>query len=43
MNLKLDNFFDIKEDYIMTGSLVKVKESNSFMIFAPDGQFEGIS
>jgi hypothetical protein len=42
-NLLLANLFDNVEDYVMTGALMKVKESTDFILFDSAGKILGIS
>jgi hypothetical protein len=42
-NLLLANLFDNVDDYVMTGALMKVRESVDFILFDSAGKILGIS
>lgn len=41
--LKVDNFFENIDDYILTGSLIRIKQSSNFILFDKVGRILGIT
>jgi hypothetical protein len=38
VNIKLENFFEQKDDYVLTASFSKVRESSEFIVFNQKGK-----
>jgi hypothetical protein len=43
VNLKIDNFFEQIDDYVITASLSKIKESSNLLLFDGRGKIIGIN
>jgi hypothetical protein len=41
--MKINNFFQSNDDYLLTASFFKVKETEDFIIFDYEGRIQSIS
>jgi hypothetical protein len=42
-SMKINNFFQARDDYLLTASFVRVKESEDFILFDREGKILGLS